>query len=256
MPDTAANPEAVKAFFDRPEHFERAAYRSAVRGAIVRELLVPLQHAKILDLGCGDGRVSVPLLGTSNAVTLVDFAPRILALAAQRVPDHARDRVEIVLSPVDDFRPSALYDVVLCLGVLAHVPSIEAAVAKIGECLPAGGRAIVELTPNPLGWKESVFAYRTISKAVQPTRGYRLNQINPDHLVALAASNGLAQRRVVRHYVPLPGMSLWPDSWQSWYAFLSWRESWLSRFGVEYIYEFTKGDPRITPACDRAATFP
>lgn len=240
MHDSPKSLDAVKAFFNRPEHFARTTYRSAVRGAIVREILGPVQQARILDLGCGDGGVSIPLLGATNEVTLVDFAPRTLEVAAQKVPSHLRSRVSLALSPVDEFRPSAPFDVVLCLGVLAHVPSIEVTVSKIVECLKPGGSAIVELTPDALGWKRRLFAYRVLAQAMKTTRGYRLNRMLPDEFVALAASKGLVLRSVRRHSVPLPGMAWWPGNWQYRYALLSWRNSFLSRFGVEHVHCFTK----------------
>lgn len=230
----------MKAFFNRPEHFERATYRSAVRSAIVREILGPVQRARILDLGCGDGSVSIPLLDDTNEVTLVDFAPRTLEVAAQAIPAQRRSRANLVLSTVDEFRASAPYDVVLCLGVLAHVPSIEVTVSKIVECLKAGGSAIVELTPDTLGWKRRLLPYHALAKAMKTTRGYRLNRMLPDKFVALAASKGLTLRSVRRHFLPLPGMAWWPGSWQYRYAFLAWRNSFLSRFGIEHVHFFTK----------------
>ena len=243
MTASPINPNPVRAYFDSPAQSQRAPYRSAVRGAIVREMLgPPVEGVRILDLGCGDGGVSLPLLGNTNELTLVDFAPRMLDVAREAIPSEKRGRVSLVLSSVDDFRPAAPYDIVLCLGVLAHVPSIDSAMAKIVECLKPGGSAIVELTPDPLGWKRRMSLYYALAKAMKKARArkHELNRMLPDEFVALASGKGLTLRRVRRHSVPLPGLALLPTAWQYRYAFLASRHPLLSQFGIEYVHFFTK----------------
>ena len=241
MTATPANSKAIRAYFDTPAQTHRASYRSAVRGAIVREMLgQPLEGVRILDLGCGDGGVSIPLVGSTNELTLVDFAPRMLEVARQTIPDEDRGRVELVLSSVDDFRPAAPYDLIICLGVLAYVPSIEGTMSNIVEWLKPGGKAIIELTPDPLGWKRHVPLYNALSKAIRKPKAYQLNHMLPDEFVALATRKGLTLRQVRRHSVPLPGLGLLPTAWQHRYAFLASRHPLLSRFGVELVHFFTK----------------
>lgn len=240
MVDSNGSLDAVRAFFDRPEQGARAPFRSAVRGAIVREMLGPVEGARILDLGCGDGGVSLPLLGDSNNVTLVDLSPRMLDLASQAVPTDRRARVSVNLSSVDDFQPTAPFDVVLCLGVLAHVPSIERTMTKITECLKSGGRAIVELTPDPWGWKRRLSLYYALARTMKKTRGYTLNRMPAAEFVALASAKGLRLRLVRRHNLPLPGMAWWPSTWRFRYEWLTCRSPLLSRFGIEHVHCFTK----------------
>jgi 2-polyprenyl-3-methyl-5-hydroxy-6-metoxy-1,4-benzoquinol methylase len=239
MADSNSSLDAVRAFFDRPEQGARAPYRSAVRGTIVREMLGPVEGVRILDLGCGDGGVSLPLLGHTNELTLVDLSPRMLDLASQAVPRDQRARVSVVHSSVDDFRPTAPFDIILCLGVLAHVPCIESTMAKIAEWLKSGGRAIVELTPEPLGWKRRLPFYHVLAGAVSETRGYKLNQMTAKDFVALATAKGLSLRLVRRHGLPLPGMSWWPTRWRHNYEMLTSRP-WLARFGSEQLHYFSK----------------
>lgn len=232
--------DAARAFFNRPGYLKRTVHRTAVRHTIVREMLGPVQRARILDLGCGDGQVSLPLVGETNELTLVDFAPRMLEAAAQAVPDNQRDRVNLVQAAVHEFEPPVPYDAVICLGVLAHVPSIADAVTKVAACLKPSGKAIIELTPNPLGWKKALRPYHAIAKALKPSSGYQLNQMVPDELVAIASRVGLSLRGVRRHNVPLPGLRWWPYRWHYRYAFYALSHQWLSRFGIEHVMLFTK----------------
>ena len=133
--------ERVKNFFDQPFYLERSRRVIAIRSMIVQEFLGPIDHSQILDLGCGDGSLSIPLLRETNEVTMVDLSSRMLEIAASRIPAELRNRVQLINLPLQDFLPSTPYDVVLCIGVLAHVPSIEGAIEKIAQCLRPGAVA-------------------------------------------------------------------------------------------------------------------
>ncbi|WP_405747819.1 class I SAM-dependent methyltransferase [Streptomyces canus] len=48
---------------------------------------VILDGAKVMDFGCGDGRVAIPLAGLGYEVTAVDSSKRMLDRLTERVPD-------------------------------------------------------------------------------------------------------------------------------------------------------------------------
>lgn len=233
--------DRVKSFFDQPFYLERSRRVIAIRSMILQEFLGPIDDSRILDLGCGDGSLSIPLLRERNEVTMVDLSSRMLEIAASRIPAEQRDRVQLINMPLDEFEPSTRYDVVLCIGVLAHVPSIEGAIAKIAQCLKSGAVAVVEFAPNP-GALASLFlpyyAVRTLfSRDVQ---GYRTNRMSLERLLHIAASHGLTLRGKRRHSFPLPGMAFWPDRVLQRYTMLTLKSRLLSKIGVEHIMLFTK----------------
>ena len=63
---------------------------------IVGELLGEVVHAKVLDVGCGDGSISRQLLGAENELTLLDLSPHMLELAETRAPPQHRARMTLV----------------------------------------------------------------------------------------------------------------------------------------------------------------
>src|SRR4030095_7906271 len=85
--------DAVRTYFDLPLYL--TSHRSAikVRAIVVKELLGAVDNARIVDFGCGDGSLSIPLLGPKNSLTLVDLSERMLSLAANRIPEHFRPNV-------------------------------------------------------------------------------------------------------------------------------------------------------------------
>jgi len=59
-------------------------------------------HARVLDLGCGAGRNSVPLARQGWDVVAADLSWPMLAAAAQRARDESlADRLHLILAPMD-----------------------------------------------------------------------------------------------------------------------------------------------------------
>jgi ubiquinone/menaquinone biosynthesis C-methylase UbiE len=54
------------------------------------------QYSEILDIGCGDGSISVPLLNSNCRLTLLDVSPGMLSIARSRVPEELSSRVKFV----------------------------------------------------------------------------------------------------------------------------------------------------------------
>src|SRR5581483_7492091 len=113
---------------------------------------LPCQH--ILDIGCGDGSISLPLLSSRNRLTLLDLSERMLSAARSKVPPRLRDRVEIRNGDfMEVCLPPASFDLVVCLGVMAHVDSPDTFLARIAEVIKPGGSLIIEFTDafHPVG---------------------------------------------------------------------------------------------------------
>ncbi|MET7795658.1 class I SAM-dependent methyltransferase [Streptomyces decoyicus] len=74
--------------------------------------------AKVMDFGCGDGRVAIPLRAMGYDVTGVDSSPRMLAALAERAPE-----LPTFQSDGSDFGKHLgrrKMDAVCCLAVLIH----------------------------------------------------------------------------------------------------------------------------------------
>ncbi len=92
--------------------------------------------AKVMDFGCGDGRVAIPLRAHGYDVTGVDASPNMLAALAEREPD-----LTVFQSDGSDFGKHLgrrKFDAVYCLAVLIHHDY------ETGEQLIANLRAVVK----------------------------------------------------------------------------------------------------------------
>lgn len=119
--------EDVIEAWDRPEarhaiHPTRGISEDAYQasGLAQAELLaadIP-SGARVLDFGCGDGRVAIPLKAMGYEVIGADASPRMLAALAERDPD-----LPTFQSDGSDFGKHLgrrKFDAVYCLAVLIH----------------------------------------------------------------------------------------------------------------------------------------
>lgn len=106
-------------------------------------LLGDLSGARVVDLGCGTGRleeVLLPRLGAGTVVA-VDFSPAMIEQAARRCGDP---RVTWLCRDVLDAGiASASADVVLCFDAFPHFHSRAALLGEVARWLRPGGRLLL-----------------------------------------------------------------------------------------------------------------
>ncbi|MFF5973829.1 class I SAM-dependent methyltransferase [Streptomyces sp. NPDC012769] len=98
---------------------------------------------RVLDLGGGDGGDAVRIAARGHHVTVVDYAPEMLATAARRaVAAGVADRVTCVeadVAALPDELADGSFDVVLCHGVLPYTPDATGTLRTAVAALRDGG---------------------------------------------------------------------------------------------------------------------
>ena len=107
---------------------------------------------RILDVGGGDGADSVPLAADGHEVTVLDFAPELLA-QAQRAAEMrgVAARVQTVCADLDELGAGdgfGTFDAVLCHNVLHYRADVPATVRFLTTLVRPGGVLSV-MAPNP-----------------------------------------------------------------------------------------------------------
>jgi len=128
-------------FDDEPDHGLRdPATREAWRDLLHRHL--PEPPARVADLGCGTGTLSVLLADEGYAVDGVDFAPEMVARARAKAGD--RPGVGFVVAEADEPPLSAhTYDAVLSRHVLWALRDQPAALRRWVDLLADDGRLVL-----------------------------------------------------------------------------------------------------------------
>ena len=140
-------------FFSDPRPYLAKDFDIRVRRELVRELLGPQAGSRILDLGCGDGSISAQFVDECQSITWVDSSAPMLEVAMSSLDQGERRKVTAVQQDLLEFFSSERYegeryDVVLCLGVLAHLGADDQRLLlrKVADALAPGGSALVQLT--------------------------------------------------------------------------------------------------------------
>ncbi len=130
------------AFDDEPDHGLRdPEVRAAWRELLLRHL--PAAPARVADLGCGTGSLSVLLAGEDYAVHGLDLSDEMVARARRKAADA---EVDVTFSQGDASAPTlepGTYDVVLCRHVLWALPDPSAALGRWVDLLLPGGRLLL-----------------------------------------------------------------------------------------------------------------
>ncbi|MCW2796930.1 class I SAM-dependent methyltransferase [Nocardioides sp.] len=133
----------AEAFDEAADHGLRdESVRSAWRDLLLS--LLPGAPARVADLGCGTGTLSLLLADEGYTVDGVDFSPEMV----RRAEAKALGRSRVAFRVADAFTPPlqpASYDVALCRHVLWVMPDPALALRRWTELLvPTGSLVLVE----------------------------------------------------------------------------------------------------------------
>lgn len=109
------------------------------------------ESGRVLDLGCGSGRLAVALAARGFVVDGIDVEERAIAIG-QRILDRSGLNVRLYAGDVWDPRqPVAAgdYDIVVCTEVLEHVAAWRELLARAGELLRPGGLLVLSVPRDP-----------------------------------------------------------------------------------------------------------
>jgi ubiquinone/menaquinone biosynthesis C-methylase UbiE len=236
----------VRTLFDqRAAYLDRRQLDIRLRRETVDRVVQGKQYSEILDIGCGDGSISTPLLNSNCRLTLLDVSPGMLSIARSRVPEGLSSRVKFVN---EDFMQvpfeKNFFDLVICVGVLAHVISPQDLIAKIASVLKPGGTLILECT-NGHHFLDRLNQLRNhLAWMLHPPK-YKMNILSPTAIRKTAEECGFKPAAEFRYGLPLPGTGRFhsPDgaytSTRSLFGDIDHnRNRWLA---TQHIFHFVRG---------------
>ena len=138
MPNSWASADKAAGYLERAD---RLPHRGEGEGVLVRDLARSLP-GRILDLGCGDGRLTALVLDAypESVATLVDTSSPMLAAASERFDGDAR--VSLFVHDFDDRLPfDGPFDTVISSLAIHHVSNDRkrSLYAEIAQLLSPGG---------------------------------------------------------------------------------------------------------------------
>ncbi len=112
---------------------------------------------RVLEIGCGTGQLTLPLLRAGAEVTAIELGPRLAKIAAAKSADYGRS-AQVVVADFDKWvGPHRAFDVVVSATAF-HWLDPDTRLARIADLLRPGGALATIATYHVLGGTEDFFA--------------------------------------------------------------------------------------------------
>lgn len=233
--------EGVRQLFGLPSVYLRNDAHIEVRVQVLRELLGAGLRGRMLDMGCGDGRLSLQFLADSPglSVSLVDLSPSMLDIARARVPPELAARVDITEASLATYQAEP-FDFVLCIGVLAHVPDLAQALERLAGLTGPGGRLVLQITDEAQPLTRVYGALRSLKRLVRKQTPYEHTPTTRDDIRRVVEGRGLRLEVDRPHWILPPFAGVLPvDASRRLLEAASHRPA-LARFGTDRMLLFRR----------------
>jgi ubiquinone/menaquinone biosynthesis C-methylase UbiE len=207
-PRMASKSNHVQEVFENASHYLKSRQVDIrFRIETVRTLASMVKWQRLLDIGCGDGSISLQLLTSDSRLTLLDLSANMAALAKKNVPEEFLANVVVRNENfIGASFDSVSFDLVVTVGVLAHVDSPDAFLAEIRTLLRPGGSLIIEFTDSQHIVGRLGKIWGRLKEVVAPAR-YPTNKLSFADVTPLFEKNNLKLISMFRYArIPIPGI--------------------------------------------------
>jgi cyclopropane fatty-acyl-phospholipid synthase-like methyltransferase len=200
--------DRVREVFENAPHYLKSR-RIDIRFRVetVKQLAAGLKWQRLLDIGCGDGSISLQLLAPASHLTLLDLSASMVSIVKKNIPENLTGNVDVRNENfmTASFAPK-LFDLIVTVGVMAHVDSPDAFLAKVKSLLRPGGSLIVEFTDSRHYVGQLGRFWGRIKELVAPSR-YPTNRLSFADVSSLFEKHQLKLVSAFRYSrIPLPGI--------------------------------------------------
>ncbi len=236
--------DPVAAYFEKLPQIHKCQFVQRASGAsfyFQKRLAIACELAgasagRLLDCAAGTGEITCALLksGRFSHATVVDISPAMLQSAEELLGSQITNTgLKFVRSDVFNFKPSDFsFDLILCLGLIAHVGRLDILLPHLKSMLAPGGGIILQTTlTDHVGTRivRALTARRELTR-----RGYRISWFSRRDIADACNDAGLRIVETRRHSLGIPfGDRLWP--WAN-FRLETRLQKWASRHGADAIY--------------------
>jgi 2-polyprenyl-3-methyl-5-hydroxy-6-metoxy-1,4-benzoquinol methylase len=253
--------EAVQHFFTRNAMDYSKLFLKKASGnnfAFRERLTVATQmtsdiSGRLLDCACGSGEITSAILGSGRftSAMVVDLSPRMLELARQHLATDLKtlrmDRLDFKSMDIFELAAqpqSEKFDLILCLGLIAHTGRLDDLLARLKGLLNPRGKILLQSSLLDHGGMKIVRAFT--NRRYQRRYGYRLSYFHHQDILKAARDAGFEASAVRRFTFGFPfGDRVWP---KMNYRLERKMQDWARQHGAEAIYLLGTSSARASEA--------
>ncbi|GAB4548840.1 MAG: magnesium protoporphyrin IX methyltransferase [Pleurocapsa sp.] len=151
-----------------------------------------LSEISVCDAGCGVGSLSIPLAQEGATVFASDISEKMVGEAKEKAAEALEDTSKLTFAVEDLEALSGKYHTVICLDVLIHYPTEEAAKMISHLASLAESRLILSFAPKTC----LLYALKKIGEFFPgPSKTTRAYQHKESEIIKILESNGFSIKR-------------------------------------------------------------
>jgi cyclopropane fatty-acyl-phospholipid synthase-like methyltransferase len=235
--------EKSKDFFNNPENYLTSNVIIVLRKKIIAELLYGINNKRIIDIGCGNGELTIDLL-KNNRVTFLDISSNMLSLVKEKIQKENLQNASFINSDFSLYTPEDKFDVAVCVGVVAHVESLKELIGKLKEIINDDGIIILQYTA----------AEKLISRFNQlkckilniDHYNYQINITSSDEINEALTEEHLTTIKKTRYIPVSPLLSIFSYKFKLKLLSIFYKTKLFSYIGSEIIVYLVKGHRDIS----------
>ena len=151
-----------------------------------------LANISICDAGCGVGSLSIPLAKAGATISASDISEKMVGEAKRKAESSLEDTSKVSFTVSDLEALTGKYDTVICLDVLIHYPTEDAAKMISHLASLAESRLILSFAPKTC----LLFVLKKIGEFFPgPSKTTRAYQHRESEIIAILKDNGFSIKR-------------------------------------------------------------
>lgn len=191
----------AKEFFNKTSIYLSGNFNIRIRSGVVKDFIKNFHFGNILDIACGDAAISVPLLDSTKKLVLLDISANMLREAEAKLTDEFKKNTEFICADflTTDFQEET-FDLILCLGFLAHSDDPFMAISRISGLLKPGGMLIIQNSDAGHFYFKMIKIAGFIKNIFRKDKyGYQFNEIKEKDLKLKFIESGLVLKRTFKY---------------------------------------------------------
>ncbi len=234
----------VKTFFEKTDIYFYFDYNIKIRTEIVADLINNTTYDCVLDMPCGNGFISLKNSKNFKELTLVDFSKNMIALSKEMAEEEKIENVSFICGDIfeTDFEDES-FDLIISLGILAHLDDIDKFLNYIQSKVKSGGNVIIQNTNSTHFYSHLIRLYLGVRQLFGKDK-YRLNKVPASRVEDSFQKAGFKLEKVFRYNQSFIGFSRLFSNDRKYQLTRKWfgdvNNNKNASLGSDYIYLFKK----------------